>query len=107
MTVERIRSLRKKSAAVAVYAVMATVPSPLSASSCSDPIVVPIKFQAGANCWQHKGTGTHFFGQFREWQNISIGAAGSANCDMRGDLSGTNNDPWQINIEGPGRFFSN
>jgi hypothetical protein len=43
------------------------------------------------------------FGQFLKGQNISI-AAGGSNYDMRDDLTWTNNDPWQLNIEGPGCF---
>jgi hypothetical protein len=104
MTAERIRSPRAKSAAFAVYAVMATVPSPLSASSCNDPIVAPIKFQSRTNWGQHKWTRTHFFGKFCEGHGTSTGAAGGKNYNTRADLSWTNNDRWQINIEGSGRF---
>ena len=99
-----MRPLRGKLLTLAVCAATAIVPSTLSASSCNNPIVVPIKFKSGGHCWQHKGTGTHFFGKFLKGQSISIGAAGGISYDTRGDLSWTTQDPWQINIEGPGGF---
>jgi hypothetical protein len=89
---------------IAACAIVALTPSQLSASSCNNPIVVPIKFQSGAHCWQHKGSGTHFFGQFLKGQSISIGAAGGTKYMTGGDLSWTHNDPWQIGIEGPSGF---
>ena len=101
---ERMPPFRAKLLILAVCAATAAVPSTLSASSCNNPIVVPIRLKSGAHCWQHKGTGTHFFGQFLKGQNISIGAAGGINYDTHGDLSWTTQDPWQINIEGPSGF---
>ena len=100
----RSGTLRTKLLNLAVFASVATIPSVISASSCNNPIVVPIKFNASWQCWQHKGTGTHFFGQFAKGQNISIGAAGGTSYDTRGDLSWTIQNPWQINIEGPSGF---
>ena len=99
-----MRPLRAKLLILTVCAATAAIPSKLSASSCNNPIVVPIKFKPGGHCWQHKGTGTHFFGQFLKGQNISIGAAGGTNYDTRGDLSWTSQYPWQINIEAPDGF---
>jgi hypothetical protein len=98
------RPFHAKLLALVVSAATATVPSTLSASSCNNPIVVEIKFKSGGHCWQHKGTGTHFFGQFMKGQSISVGAAGSTSYGTRGDLSWTIHDPWQIGIEGPGGF---
>jgi hypothetical protein len=101
---ERMCLFRAELFTLTLCAATATVPSTLSASSCNNPIVVPIKFAHGAHCWEHRGIGTHFFGQFLKGQNISIGAAGGTKYLTGGDLSWTHNDPWQIYIEGPGGF---
>jgi hypothetical protein len=42
-----MRPHRAKLLTLAVYAATAIVPSTLSASSCNNPIVVPIKIQIG------------------------------------------------------------
>lgn len=93
-----------RTVAVAVCAAIVAAPYTVSASSCNNSIVVPIQFKNSAQCWQHKGTGTHFYGQFLKGQSISVGAAGGTNYDTRGDLSWTIKDPWQIFVEGPGGF---
>lgn len=95
---------RARTTAIAVCAAMAAIPSQLSASSCNHPIVVPTKFKPNAHCWEHRGIGTHFFGQFLKGQTISIGAAGGTKHMTAGDFSWSMNDPWQIYIEGPGGF---
>jgi hypothetical protein len=92
--------------AVALFAAALALPSQLFASSCNNPIVVPIQFKGKAQCWEHRGKGTHFFGQFLKGQNISVGAAGGTKYTTDGDLSWTIKDPWQISIEGPGGFSS-
>lgn len=74
------------------------------ASSCNNPIVIPIKFSPGQSKWIHRGVGTHFFGYFKKGQHISIGAASGTKHDTTGDLSWTMNNPWQLSIEGPGGF---
>jgi hypothetical protein len=76
------------------------------ASGCNHEIVVPIRFPPGKLDWIHRGKGTHYFGNFRRGQSLSIAGAGGTNHDVGGDLSwaSRSSDPWQLTIEGPGGF---
>jgi hypothetical protein len=81
-------------------------PLPGWASGCNREIVVPIRFQQGAVCWQHVGVGTTFTGQFGARQRVTAAAIGqSYNSDDRHTWVTTGH--WQISLSGPGGFFAN
>jgi hypothetical protein len=80
---------------------------PLSSwAGCNKPVVVPIRFQSGAVCWQHVGGGTTFTGAFGARQHVTAAAIGQFyNSDGKQEWVTTGT--WQISISGPGGFFAN
>ncbi len=79
---------------------------PAGWAGCNSPIVVPIRFQQGAVCWQHVGAGTTFTGQFGARQHVTAAAIGLFdNAD--GKRTWVTAGHWQISVSGPGGFFAN
>jgi hypothetical protein len=75
-------------------------------AGCNRPIVVPVRFQQGAVCWQHVGLGTTFTGQFGARQRVSAAAIGQfVNADGKREWVTTGH--WQISLSGPDGFFAN
>jgi hypothetical protein len=75
-------------------------------AGCNRPIVVPVRFQQGAACWQHVGVGTTFTGQFGARQRVSAAAIGHfVNADGKREWVTTGH--WQISLSGPDGFFAN
>jgi hypothetical protein len=82
------------------------VPPASFATSCTREMVVPIRFQQGAVCWQHVGVGTTFTGQFGTRQHVTAAAIGQTyNADNNRTWVTTGH--WQISVSGPGGFFAN
>jgi hypothetical protein len=75
-------------------------------AGCNRPIVVPVRFQQGAVCWQHVGVGTTFTGQVGARQRVSAAAIGEfVNADGKREWVTTGH--WQISLSGPDGFFAN
>jgi hypothetical protein len=85
--------------------VLCLAPALTWASGCEHDIVVPIRFQSGAVCWQHVGAGTTFTGQFGAHQHVTAAAIGQFyNADSTHEWVTTG--PWQLSVSGPNGFFA-
>lgn len=84
-------------------------PSTARATACNQQIVVQIAFARGATQWVHRGPGTTYVGSFKQGQSLIIAAAGGTGYAATSDLAWakTSQDPWEINITGPGGFNQN
>ena len=84
--------------------ILACCVAPLSGfAGCNRPIVLPIRFQQGAVCWQHVGVGTTFTGRFDARQHVTATAIGQfVNADGKREWVTTGH--WQISVSGPGGF---
>jgi hypothetical protein len=94
-TMERRDDEMKNPLPASAVALMVLFASPANASSCNQPIIVPIKFKSGTVSWHHEGLGTDFVGQFSKGQVISITAAGLMVA------KGYTVEPWMLSIQGP------
>ncbi len=89
---------------LALAAALVAVSTSSFAQGRSRTIEVPIKFQAGSTCWKFAGRGTDFAGTFRAGQKVTVTAAGDFHMSD-GKKNWTEQQPWQISVEGPGNFF--
>jgi hypothetical protein len=87
-------------------AVVLTLASPASATSCSRDVVAQIRFTGRQVCWTYRGAATSFIGKFSSGQTVSAQMTGEAtDYDPRSGSAATVSRPRDPNVEGPGGFF--
>jgi hypothetical protein len=87
-------------------AVILTLTSPASATSCSHDVVAQIRMPTGKACWTYRGSTTLFIGKFSSGQTVSAQMTGEAtDYDPRSGSAAKVSRPRDPNVEGPGGFF--